>query len=899
MTQKKRLLLVGWDSADWKIIQPLVDAGQMPALQRLLEQGTSGNLTTLEPQLSPMLWTSIATGKHAYHHGVPGFTEVNEAGQVAPVSAATRRCKTVWEMLGEHGLKSHVVSWFATQGEQNPQGCIVSNLYNSFKHKEEDTPEDWPKPAPGTYWPEELAEHLNERRVSPWDIDPDEVLRLFVPDAPTIDQTKDQRLWHLAERLAEASSVHSAACWLLENRPDWDFTAIYYRAIDEICHEFMPFHPPQMAGAPDADFALYQNVVNSAYRFHDLLLARLMQLAGPDTAIMLVSDHGFHSDHLRPTFTPRVPAGITVWHRPQGIFLAAGPGFKQDELIFGARLLDVTPTVLTYFDLPVGQDMEGRVLREAFATAPEVKAIPTWETASKPRPAQTTQLNDADNKALLQQFVDLGYINEISDDPGEAAEETNRENTWNMARACMDTGRHEQALPMLEDIYHRYPERLDYAQVLARCYLRLGLLHEAEKTVAACLESFGSNPGAHMIRANIAIERKQPATALEHLAIIAEQRPRDLQFLSLRIEALLKLHRWEDCQETCRTTLEVDPHNALAHIGLARSALHLDQPEEAMEHALAATGFQYGNPRGHFLLGVALVTLKQWDAAAQALGLATQMAPHFYPAWHYLAQALRGQGNTDAAEGALVKLKLLRSEHRKAERERTERVRQESAARVPALAAAGRRRIDEKREREAASKSDMPADQEFVLVSGLPRSGTSLMMQMLRAGGMELMTDGKRAADVDNPEGYWEWEEIKNLPKRPLLIEQAQGKATKVVSALLPSLPVKHKFKIIFMKRPVQEIVASQWKMLEHKGTNPKTEREYLEAAQQKHALEMLEALRKHSRVSLLEVDYPALVRDPQAGASRLTEFLGEERVPKSSAMAGVVKPQLHRHRSA
>lgn len=895
---QKKLLLVGWDSADWKIIQPLVDAGQMPALQRLLEQGTSGNLTTLDPQLSPMLWTSIATGKHAYHHGVPGFTEVNAAGQVVPVSAATRRCKTVWEMLGERGLKSHVVSWFATQGEQPAQGCLVSNLYNSFKHREEDAPEDWPQPAPGTYWPEDLAEHLNERRVSPWDIDPDEVLRLFVPEAASIDQSKDQRLWHLAQRLAEASSVHSAACWLLENRPDWDFTAIYYRAIDEICHEFMPFHPPQMPGAPEADFALYQDVVNSAYRFHDLLLARLMQIAGPDTAIMLVSDHGFHSDHLRPTFTPRVPAGITVWHRPQGIFAAAGPGFKQDALIYGARLLDVTPTILTYFGLPVGQDMEGRVLREAFETAPEMKTIPSWESECQPRPAQTTPLTDDDNKALLQQFVDLGYINEISDDPGEAAEETNRENAWNMARACMDTGRHEQALPMLEDIFHRYPERLDYAQVLARCYLRLGLLNEAEQIVATILQGFGEKTGAHMIQANIAIERKQPAKALEHLAIVAEQRPRDLQFLSLRIEALLKLHRWEDCQQTCHTTLEVDPQNALAHIGLARSALHLEQAEEAVDYALAATGFQYGNPRGHFLLGVALVTLKQWAAAAQALSLATQLAPHFYPAWHYLAQALRGQGNTEAADGALLKLKLLRSEHRVAEKLRTERIRQESAARVPALAAEGQRRLEEKREQAAAMKSDMPADQEFVLVSGLPRSGTSLMMQMLRAGGMELMHDGKREADIDNPEGYWEWEDIKNLPKRPLLIEQAQGKATKVISALLPSLPPKHKYKIIFMTRPVQEVVASQWQMLEHKGTNPKTEREHLETAQQKHALEILTLLRQHPRVSLLEVDYPSLVRDSQSGANRIAEFLGDESLPQRQAMPTVVKPQLHRQRS-
>ena len=91
---RKRLLLVGWDSADWKLINPLMDAGTMPVLEGLVNSGTSGNLTTVEPQLSPMLRTSIATGKMAYHHGVPGFTEVEpQSGTVVPVSAATRKCK--------------------------------------------------------------------------------------------------------------------------------------------------------------------------------------------------------------------------------------------------------------------------------------------------------------------------------------------------------------------------------------------------------------------------------------------------------------------------------------------------------------------------------------------------------------------------------------------------------------------------------------------------------------------------------------------------------------------------------------------------------------------------------------------------------------------------------------
>ena len=95
----------------------------MDGIRSLMEGGTHGNLATLEPQLSPMLWTSIATGKMAYHHGVQGFTEVDPVtGGVVPVSAATRQCKTLWEMLGEHGLRSHIISWFATQGERDQIG---------------------------------------------------------------------------------------------------------------------------------------------------------------------------------------------------------------------------------------------------------------------------------------------------------------------------------------------------------------------------------------------------------------------------------------------------------------------------------------------------------------------------------------------------------------------------------------------------------------------------------------------------------------------------------------------------------------------------------------------------------------------------------------------------------
>jgi hypothetical protein len=477
-----------------------------------------------------MLWTSIATGKMAYHHGVPGFTEVDpQSGAIVPVSAATRKCTTVWEMLAEKGLKSHIVSWFATQGEQNIPGKMVSNMYCHVPNVPKDSdPDSWPPPPPGTYWPEELAELLNEDRVSLHDIDPDYVLRLFVPNGHQVDQSKDQRLSALAKRLSEAFSAHNAAVRLMEIDPEWDFFAVYYRTIDEICHQFMHYHPPKMDGIPEEDFQMYKEVVNSAYRMHDLMLRRLLELAGPDTRLMLVSDHGFHSDHLRPKFTPRVPAGITVWHRPQGVFIASCESFFQDELVFGARLLDITPTILHYFGLPIGQDMEGRVLEDVFSEQRTVETIPTWEPANgaqRPR----AKLDEQENRALLDQFVALGYIDEIPEDNSAAIAETNRENDWNMARAYMYAQKYEQALPLLERCLHAQPFRPDYAQMLANCQLQLNMLDEADQTIDRARDHFGRTENADLIKASIAIEREDFATALNLLEGVKDKLPQEVQ----------------------------------------------------------------------------------------------------------------------------------------------------------------------------------------------------------------------------------------------------------------------------------------------------------------------------------------------------------------------------------
>ena len=894
--RRQRLLLVGWDSADWKIIHPLLDSGELPGLARLVETGTSGNLTTLEPQLSPMLWTSIATGKMADHHGVPGFTEVDPGtGAVVPVSAATRKSRTIWEILGERRLRSHVVSWFATHGEEDHAGCVVSNMFCHVANTQPgQDPAEWAPPPPGTYWPADLAATMNDLRVSPHDIDPDDLIRLFVPAAHTVDQTKDKRLWGLAEKLAEACSAHNAATHLLETEPDWDFMAVYYRTVDEISHMFMPYHPPRMEGIPEADFELYKQVVTGIYKLHDLFLCRLMQLAGPDTAIVLVSDHGFHSDHLRPKFTPRVPAGITVWHRPQGVFIASGAGFKRDELVYGARLLDIAPTILHWFGLPVGADMEGRVLEEIFdGPKRPVETVPTWETGDDSQ-RKRKSLGPGADKALLEQFVALGYIDEIPDDPGQAAAETNRENDWNIARACMYGQRYAQALPLLENCFHAAPFRTDYAQVLATCQMQLGLLDEADATVAKAAETFGRTEQADLVRASIAIQKEDFHAALEALERVREKSPGEVQLQLMLAQSYQALRRFSDAETAARAVLAADPLNAQAFLVLARGFLHADRAEEAADAAAECIGLQFGNPQGHFLLGAALASREQFEEAVRPLENCLTLAPTFLRAQRLLARVYRRLGQPERAavceSQAFTALHDLRQEQAAAEAA----VREQAGARAAVRAEQDRIRQVEIDRRKAEYDAIEPKD--FLIVSGLPRSGTSLMMQMLRAGGIEPLTDAKRAADEDNPEGYWEWDDIKKLPKNPRLIEQAEGKAVKVISALLPNLPGKHRYTIIYMVRPTEQVVDSQWAMLARKGSQPKSEKKHLIEVQEHHSQQIRAVLEKSERVTLLEVSYPDLVADPEPVIAKLAKLLPGRFTP-GPAVTACVKPQLFRNR--
>ncbi|MGH8972366.1 MAG: sulfotransferase [Acidimicrobiia bacterium] len=191
-----------------------------------------------------------------------------------------------------------------------------------------------------------------------------------------------------------------------------------------------------------------------------------------------------------------------------------------------------------------------------------------------------------------------------------------------------------------------------------------------------------------------------------------------------------------------------------------------------------------------------------------------------------------------------------------------------------------------------------PLTDEIVVVAGLPRCGTSMMMRMLEAGGLPVVVDGVRGPDGDNPNGYYEFEPVKRLDRDTAWLPGARGRVVKMVSALLLALPGDHRYRVVFMERDPTEMLASQHAMLARHGgagaAGPPPEREA--AAFRRHLATLFARLDRRPNFALLRASYHDVLGDPHGQAERVNRFLG--RNLDVAAMAAVVDPALHRQRA-
>lgn len=964
-----RLLLVGWDAADWKVIMPLVDAGKMPHTKRLIEGGVCGNMATLQPVLSPMLWTSIATGKRPYKHGVHGFSEPDPvSGGIRPVTNLSRKTKAVWNILNQNGKNSIVVGWWPSHpAEPLTRGVMVSNHYQRVT-----APLDKPWPMqPGTVHPERLEKVLGELRFHPGELT-EEDLRPFLPGLEGMNReeldavAKDPRIQSLAKIIADMTSIHSAATALIQNEP-WDFMAVYYDAVDHFGHAFMKYHPPRRDHIGEQDFRIFNYCLEAGYLFHDAMLGTLLHLAGEETTVILMSDHGFHPDHLRPLSIPREPAGPAAEHRQFGIFAAIGPGLQKDHTLYGANLLDIAPTILHFFGLPVGEDMDGKVLLDLYEEPAEVERISSWDDVAGEGGCHPPDkvIAPSDSKAALDQLVALGYIEQPDEDRSMALEKTVRELDCNLADAYVDGGVYGEAVVILERLYEKWPMEHRFGFKLANCYRQLGRAAELRALVGMIIER-------RIAEANAAVEElkalklddpevqeiekarlekmtdgEKEKFGRERRELLAKARPNLIALrtfeaqadfaekkyehalakldrlesdygarrnaLTLRGEICLQMRDWEKADTCFREALEIDPEAPGPHLGLARAALGRQEFGDAAGHALTSIGLLFHQPRAHYLLGVAYYRAGDWENAEHAFLISVRQAPLLAANYRMLSEIAR-YCKKDIGEAVQYRSFVREALKRRRElavkkgteaRATAESVRSgEEEAPMPVLLP------------RPETLAGVPEEEIITVVSGLPRSGTSLMMQMLEAAGIEPFTDAHRTADESNPEGYYEHEQVGALLKEKdkTWLREACGKAIKVVAPLLAALPLRlpvennvaggagnktserlH-YRVIYMERAMDEILLSQARMLERLDRTPE---------QSEKATDIGKAYRQQSRharavlgrrgIPALEVNYSRLVNEPEGQAAEIAAFLGKE--DTAGAMAVRVKPGLYRVR--
>lgn len=922
---KRRILLIGWDAADWHVINPLLDSGRMPNLARLVGRGVVGDIATLRPPYSPILWTSIATGKRPAKHGITGFIEPTADGRaVRPVSSLSRKVKALWNILGQTGGRSVVVGWYPSHPAEPINGVMVTDMF--VKAGEGAAPNRFP---PGSVHPPDWVERMQELRLSAGEI-PAAVIREFVPKAAEIDQAADHRLQSVAHIVAENMNAHNAATEAIEHA-DWDLACLFYDGIDHFSHSFMRYHPPRLDWVSQEDFDRYSGVLAACYRWHDLMLGRLLQLAGPDVTTIVVSDHGFESGRNRLSDLPAELAGPTYDHRHFGVLVMAGPGIKADERIHTASLLDITPTILHLFGLPVGRDMDGKVLLSALEQPEPVQRIDSWDRVAGDaglHPPDRIQEPLAAVEAM-KQLEDLGYIAPQVGNAAEAVTEAMVEQHYTLAQSYEDSGR-----PDLADA--EYVKMLDLRPKDHRAMAgRVSMLLAMQEVTAAqgVLDAFDATATAAAEHAAAELERREaawPAADLrdapdaagtkreihERRKLFQDLGGRQVQRMALRANVLLASgdteaavasmdaaraaiaaqggafgataladfysragHR-DPALQHCAAGLAADP--ADWHLLGLRARLRLDSGdfEEAVA-AAASLGLVYFQPAQHLVLGVARARLGEHAAAEQALLVALAQAPGLLPAHEALADLyLHALDRPDRAAWHRAQVSRLR------EFRSVETIDPETAP----ILAPDRRPVFPARP--GIARPDGHAS--VVVVAGLPRSGTSMLMQALVAGGVPALTDGLRVADDDNPRGYLEYEPATRLAEDSAWMESARGKAVKIVLPLLPHLPRGEAYRVVLIQRDMREVLASQAAMLQRLGKRASSLRPRALAAQyisqEAMALRFLET---RPGIGVLPLDYQAVLDDPHATAERIAGFLRGGF--NAAACAAAIDPALRR----
>ena len=389
-----KLMLLGWDGATWMVMDRLIEQGLMPNTQELIERGVRADLKTIKDTVSPEIWTTIYTGKSKGYHGIAHFTYYTMAGVRRPLVPPDRGLGIGRLMMFglRHGLIDGIIA-NRTLRRSTPIWCIMNKMGRSAGVV-----------GPLVSWPAEKVEPFLisstagdvAAKVRRGEVGPDAFRsgEVYYPedlDECVVSEILEQERWEGA-----------VGPYLYEKyRPDF-FTYYTNQPDGEQHFKWKWMEPQYYSDVTEEDLAKYGDDIEREYVFLDSVLGAIMEIAGDTTNVVIVSDHGFS-----PTYRSIQQAGH--YHGPDGILIACGPSIREGLEIEDACVFDITPTLLRLADIPVAEDMEGRVLEEMirpdFLAQHPLETTSTYETGA----AKMVVRKSSVEKDLYKKLQALGY----------------------------------------------------------------------------------------------------------------------------------------------------------------------------------------------------------------------------------------------------------------------------------------------------------------------------------------------------------------------------------------------------------------------------------------------------------------------------------------------------------
>jgi tetratricopeptide (TPR) repeat protein len=491
-----RILVLGFDGLDPETVDLLLSEGKLPSFSKLRREGAYGRLKTFKPTLSPILWTTIATGKTPDQHGIGHFVAKNPTtGRDQPVTSDMRKAKALWNLFSEAGRKVGVLGWWASYPPENVNGFVASDRmawHFLFAQGFEQAG------AAGATHPPELEARLRPLMTRPDQIGMAELAPYVDVSAADFDRPFDLEddLQHFRWVLATMKSHRDLGLELWRSeRPE--LMMVYFEGTDSSAHLFGHlFRAQGLAGELASQQRKFGHAVESVYEAADRIVGDFLAAIDDDTTLVVLSDHGFELGVLPddPSRLRDMRRVSEQFHRDHGVLYLYGAGVRASSRLNEPTLLDVAPTLLALGGIPPAQDMPGRVLREAFVALDEPARLATYEDASRRREPVSSG-NEAADAALLEHLKSLGYLSGSSP-----------KGDRNLAAIAFEQGDYRKAAQMYHALVEQEPDDAALRASFAGALGALGRYDEALAQLDRSIAIDALNPEGHHNR-GVAHER--------------------------------------------------------------------------------------------------------------------------------------------------------------------------------------------------------------------------------------------------------------------------------------------------------------------------------------------------------------------------------------------------------